>query len=403
MSYRLLTIILFPVFFLYTFKIALRDKSSRYFFQRLGFGYPYQNSKTIWIHCASVGETNTYLPLHLKLLENHPESHFIITTNTTTGARTVDRHNIERTTHCYLPIESSFAIKQFIKTCKPQKCLIMETEIWPLLYQHCYKQNIQIDIINARLSHRTLQANRWIRSIYKKSLNNVSRILCKSEFERNNFISLGAKSEQIEIAGNLKFTCIEKNAENTPNNLVSRPYCVAASTHNNEEQQLAELWGQLNTDKLLVIVPRHPNRSEQIQKQLGELKLNYAVRSQQQSINKNTQVYLADTLGELTDFMTYADFVFMGGSLIKHGGQNLLEPARLGKPVICGPHMFNFTDELELLLNHQACIQVSDINELENLFVKLLDQPDQYRLMGTKAKEVLGQQSDILTEYLKYL
>ena len=403
MSYRLLTIILFPVFFLYTLKIALRDKSLRYFSQRLGFGYPHQNSKTIWIHCASVGETNTYLPLHLKLLENHPDTHFIITTNTTTGADTVKRHKAPRTTHCYLPIESSFAIKQFIKTCKPQRCLIMETEIWPLLYRHCYKQNIQIDIINARLSHRTLDANKWIKSVYKQSLNKVNRILCKSAFELNNFTSLGAKPEQLKIAGNLKFTSVEKTSANLANNFVNRPYCIAASTHNNEEQQLAALWGRLTTDKLLVIAPRHPNRSEQIQKQLNELDLNYAVRSLHQTINKNTQVYLADTLGELNDFMVYADFVFIGGSLIKHGGQNLLEPARLGKPVICGPHMFNFTDELELLLKHQACIQVSDIEELESLFNKLLDQPDQYRLMGAKAKEVLGQQSDILQAYLKYL
>lgn len=403
MSYRLLTIILFPVFFLYILKIALRDKSSRYFFQRLGFGYPHQNSKTIWIHCASVGETNTYLPLHLKLLKNYPDTQFIITTNTTTGAHTVNRHNPARTTHCYLPIESSFAIKRFIKTCNPQKCLIMETEIWPLLYHHCYKHNIQIDIINARLSHRTLEANKWIKSVYKKSLNKVNRILCKSAFEGDNFTSLGAKPEQLKIAGNLKFTSVEKISDNLSTNLVNRPYCVAASTHNDEEQQLAELWGRLTTDKLLVIVPRHPNRSEQIQKQLSELDLNYAVRSLQQVINKNTQVYLADTLGELNDLMTYADFVFIGGSLIKHGGQNLLEPARLGIPVICGPYMFNFTDELELLLKHQACIQVTDINALENLFIKLLDQPDQYKLMGKKAKDVLGQQSDILAEYLKYL
>ena len=128
MTYRLLTIILWPVFFLYTLKIFLRDKSSRYFFQRLGFSYPTQATKTFWIHCASVGEVNTYLPLHHKLLAHFPDTQFVITTNTVTGASTVNRQKLERTQHCFLPIESAFAIGRFFNAWQPEQCLIMETE-----------------------------------------------------------------------------------------------------------------------------------------------------------------------------------------------------------------------------------------------------------------------------------
>jgi len=403
MTYRLLTILLWPVFFLYTLKIFLRDKSSRYFFQRLGFSYPIQPTKTFWIHCASVGEVNTYLPLHHKLSAHFPDTQFVITTNTVTGASTVNRHKLERTQHCFLPIESTFAIKRFINAWQPEQCLVMETEIWPLLYKICHNHQISISIINARLSHRTLKTNRWIKSLYKSSLLYVDKVLCKSDHELNNFKQLGASTEQLIVAGNLKFTFIETPQDLTPVDLKNRKYIVAASTHNNEEQQLATLWQTLNTDLLLVIAPRHPNRSKAIQKQLDDLNINYAVRSQQESINDNTQVYLADTLGELNSFMQDAELVFIGGSLIEHGGQNILEPCRMGRPTICGPHMFNFKDELELLLKNNACLQIHNLSELEAAISAYLNNPEKLTNIGNNAKSTLQKQSKILDTYLTHL
>ncbi len=403
MTYRLLTIFLWPVFFIYTLKISLRDKSLRYFLQRLGFFYPTQKQKHIWIHCASVGEVNTYLPLHLQLLKQHPDTQFIISTNTVTGANTVLQHNCERTSHCFLPVESGFAIKHFLKTWQPSQCIIMETELWPLLYQVCYQQGVSISIINARLSVRTLSANNWLKSLYKTSLSQVNKILCKSADELKNFKSLGAQASQLEIAGNLKFSFIENRQPIKPIDLNNRIYCVAASTHNNEEQQLASLWEKLQPNMLLVIVPRHPNRSQQIQTQLDSLNLNYAVRSQQQAITANTQVYLADTLGELTQFMQGAQLVFMGGSLIEHGGQNILEAGRLGKNIVCGPHMFNFKEEMQLLLEHNACLQAKDITELEATLSAYFNDPQAFNYLGENAQGILKNQSDILNTYLVLL
>ncbi len=402
MSYRLLTLLLWPVFLGYTIKIAMRDKSFRYLFQRMGFGCPRATQKTLWIHCASVGEVNTYIPLHRKLLEKFPERQFVITTNTTTGAATVARHNPERTQHCYLPIESASAIKRFLKTCNVQQCLIMETEIWPLLYRICKQRNIPISIINARLSHRTLNASGWIKSLYHDSLQNVSQILCKSETEYENFKQLGATESQLSVAGNLKFA--EQGAQQSTVSIeLERAYCVAASTHHDEELQLANIWQQLDTDHLLVIIPRHPNRSEQIQQQFKAQQIAYAVRSKHEPITPDTRIYLADTLGELTGFMTNAEFVFIGGSLIPHGGQNILEAARLGKATLCGPHMFNFSDEVHLLKQHDGCLQVNDTAELRKAFQQLLDDPKLGRQIGGQALQAFNQVSDVASTYLKTL
>lgn len=400
MIYRLLTILLWPIFLIYTLKISLRDKSLRYLFQRLGFSYPAQKNKTIWIHCASVGEVNTYCALHLQLLQQLPDTHFVITTNTTTGAQTVALHNFKNTQHCYLPVESSFAIKRFIKAWQPSQCLIMETEIWPLLYKRCHTQNIPVSIINARLSHRTLNTNNWIKSLYKTSLTQVKQILCKSEQERENFKRLGAEAPKLKVSGNLKFAVAANKPEAKPVDLGNRNYCVAASTHNNEEQQLATLWKNLHTELLLVIVPRHPNRSSDIQKQLTSLNIKYAVRSQQQAIEADTAIYLADTLGELKQFMSAAEFVFIGGSLVEHGGQNILEACHMGKPTLCGPHMFNFTEELNFLLEQQACIQVNNIKELEKEITDYFISAERFIETGNNAKKALQQQNAILKNYV---
>jgi len=403
MSYRILTIFLWPVFFIYTLKIAFRDKSARYLFQRMGFSYPSQENKTIWVHCASVGEVNTYLALHFKLLERFPDKHFIVTTNTVTGASTVARHKLSRTQHCFLPIESRFAITRFLQKTNPSLCLIMETEIWPLLYQISYTNNVPISIINARLSHRTLSANNWVKSIYKTSLKYVDKILCKSNEELTNFKTLGAHDKQLFVAGNLKFVSASNSLDVTRINIEGRKYCVAASTHNDEELQLASLWKKLNPSMLLIIVPRHPNRSKQIQTQLDSLNINYAVRSTSSTVQDNTSVYLADTLGELTNFMMGAEFVFIGGSLIKHGGQNILESCRLGKATLCGPHMFNFVDEVNFLLENNACIQVENITRLESEISLYFENPERFLSIANNAKNALQKQNEILNTYIDYI
>ncbi len=362
--YRIITLALWPLLFFYTLRLALRYKSFKYFAQRLGFAYPNIKNDIIWLHCASVGEVNTCLPL-LKLLQaKHSNTQFLISTNTVTGEKTFLRQALNNTQHCFLPIDFLGSTKRFIKKIKPQTAIILETELWPNLYQQCAANNIPLCIVNARLSHKTLNTNRWIKSLYKQALKIPHCILARSEKDRDFFMQLGADKTIIQTLGNLKFAKANAAAKNKLD--IKLPsYTLLASSHHNEENLLAELWKKEKFKDLLVVVPRHPERGLKIEQELKKLNIHTTRRSCNENISTNTQVYIADTLGELTQFMQNANIVIMGGSFIPHGGQNLLEAARLGKAILTGPHMFNFNDEMDLFLQQNACIQATSIDDLK--------------------------------------
>ncbi len=402
MSYRLLTIVLWPAIFLYTLKIAWRYRSLRYFKQRLGFAYPRFKQAPVWIHCASVGESNTALPLLKELITAYPQQAFLFTTNTATGAFIIKKNALPNTEHCYLPIESSGAIKRFLKQTQPRVALILETEIWPLLYQQCTNKHVPISMINARLSHKTTNSGPWISKLYRQALQQVDHILCRSSQDQQLFLQLGAREQQTETLGNLKFATPASEAAKVVDHFTERAFILVASTHNDEELQIARLWQSLQPQPhLLVIAPRHPERTTSIMEQLKPLALNIAVRSKQQRINNDTELYLADTLGELTGFMQQADFVIMGGSFIPHGGQNLLEPARLQKAIIVGPYMHNFQAEVEQFLDNEACIQVEDIEELGQQIQALISDNNRRDLLGSRAKQLMSKEEDIAQRYVE--
>ncbi|MCW9014673.1 MAG: hypothetical protein OQL06_12890, partial [Gammaproteobacteria bacterium] len=261
-----------------------------------------------------------------------------------------------------------------------------------------------IAIINGRLSHKTLNTSNWIKQQYKASLNLVDKILVRNDQEKNNFIQLGASPEKLEVLGNLKFSLHISDSENQLDNFTSRPYILAASTHDNEELQLAQLWKKLQPDNhLLVIAPRHPERTRSILQQLAPLDLDIAVRSKQQTITSTTDIYLADTVGELVSFMRGADIVFMGGSLVPHGGQNLLEPAYLGKAIITGPHYFNFQSEVELLIANNGCLEVKTTEELGDNLLHLLGNKSQKESLEKNAAAVMQSATQVASRYFRRL
>ena len=362
--YRFATTALWPLLCFYTLRLALHYKSFKYFKQRLGFAYPKISGDIIWLHCASVGEVNTCLPLLNLLQKKYSNAKFLITTNTVTGEQTFLKHPLKNTQHCFLPVDFSGSTKRFIQKINPKISIILETEIWPHLYQQCAKQNIPLCIVNARLSHKTLNANHWLKSLYKQTLKIPRCILARSEKDHKYFIQLGANKKVIKTLGNLKFAHLNIALKNKLD--IKLPsYTLLASSHHNEEYLLAELWKKENFNDLLVVVPRHPERGLKIEQELNKLGINTVRRSGNKNIKAGTQVYIADTLGELTQFMQDANIVIMGGSFIPHGGQNLLEAARLGKAILTGPHMFNFNDEMNLFLQKNACIQTTSIDDLK--------------------------------------
>ncbi|MDH5471745.1 MAG: 3-deoxy-D-manno-octulosonic acid transferase [Gammaproteobacteria bacterium] len=400
MSYRLLLIVFFPFVFFYTLKIAIRYRCLTYFLQRLGFFYPVVGPDVIWLHCASVGEVNTAIPLVKLFVKHNPDQRLVLTTTTPTGAKIVSQNNISNVVHCYLPVDMRFSVRRFLKKIKPQLALIMETELWPELYRCCQQFAIPITIINGRLSNRTLKANTWLKKQYKLALARVDHVLARSEADKKGFIELGCEADKIEVPGNLKFACGSRSKPGDITGFTGRHYVLAASTHDDEELQLAHLWKNVNNQNhLLVIVPRHPERGREIFTNIQQLGMDVALRSNKDVVTDETQIYIADTLGELVNFMATADIVFMGGSLVKHGGQNILEPARLAKPIIIGPSVYNFQQEVDLFLSNNACIQVNDVDALTEVINNLLNDRALGDELGARAAQLMVHQSHIAETY----
>jgi len=400
LPYRLLLSLLFPVLALYTLRRSFRDGDRRYFWQRFGLQQP-KLQAPIWLHCASVGEVNAAAPLLDALLKQHPNETFLLTTNTPTGQQTAQKKWGNKINFSYLPLDYSLLMRCFLKTTQPRCALIMETEIWPNLYQLCQQQQNPITIINGRLSPRTLNSHAVFQRAYQKALKNVT-VLAKSKQEGRHFQILGAPIAQIQIIGNLKFA--PQKTPVTEEKPIQRPYLLAISTHHDEELRLTKLWQQIQPEypnHLLVIAPRHPERRSQILQKLAPLQIKIATRSQKETIQKQTNLYLADTLGELNLFMPHAELIFIGGSLIPHGGQNLLEPARLGKAMLCGSHMFNFQQEVELFLAAEALLQVENEEELGEKIRELLDNPQKRQQLGNNAQNLMQQQGDVISRYLE--
>lgn len=384
----------------FTLGQALRRGGWRYAKQRLGWAYPRLTQRPLWLHAASVGEVLAAQPLIERLRARYPNAQILVTTTTATGAAVAAARLPAGVTHAYLPLDWSGAVRRFLRALQPRCALIMETEVWPNLYHRCKTEGVVLVLVNGRLSARTLGAGNWLRRIYGATLAQVTAVLARSETDRAAFVELGAPPDRVSVIGNIKFSAGAGGPESAPLNL-ARPYLLAASTHDDEELRLARLWQNLaHGGHLLVIAPRHPQRAKSILQQLQATQLNVAVRSRGEVLTAATDVYLADTLGELPALISGAALVFMGGSLVPVGGHNILEPARAGKAMLFGPYMRNFADEARALLAADAAVQVRDVTDLGEHITRLLDDPQRCRELGERAQALLRAHADIADRYL---
>ncbi len=347
---------------------------------------------------ASVGEVNAAVPLIEELQQRHPALPIVVTTVTATGAA-MAKKKLPGIEHCYLPLDFAYSSRAIIRTIAPRCLIIMETELWPQLYYQCGRRQIPLLVANGRLSPRTLNRPPWVHTVYRRALTNVTQVLARSEKDARHFVALGSDSQQVTVIGNIKFAT--PHATVTEPITLPRPYVVAASTHHDEEFQISQAWlaSPLSDHYLLVIVPRHPARKSAILKQLSPLNAAVAIRSSGEIVTDTTQIYLADTFGELQQFIAGAALVCMGGSLIPRGGQNLIEVAHQGKVALCGPHMDNFADECELLLKHQVAFQVNSRHELIEKIAELLRQPETLQALGQQARALVNRQADMAARY----
>ena len=400
--YRLLFTLLAPLLVLHTLWQAYKNGDRRLALQRLGLSLPRHSDHPVWLHMASVGEVNAAAPLIHELQQRHPTLPIIVSTVTPTGA-TMAQKKLPGITHYYLPLDFAYATRTLLKKMQPRCVIIMETELWPQLYYQCSKQQVPLLIVNGRLSQRTLNRPAWVHAFYQRALANVTKILARSDKDAQRFVQLGADAKQVSVVDNIKFAAI--NSSTIEPIQLPRPYIVAASTHDDEELQISRAWlaSELCKNYLLVIVPRHPQRKEAILKQLRPLNAPLAVRSANEAVTQETQIYLADTFGELQQFIAGAELVCMGGSLIPRGGQNLIEVARQGKIALCGPHMENFEDECELLLEQKAAFRVNNTPELIEKMDELLKQPQLLKETGQRARAVVANKADVAERYAAML
>lgn len=344
---------------------------------------PRPEGKLIWMHGASVGESISMLPLIQRLLEVYPNAHVMVTTGTLTSAEIMAKRLPERAFHQYLPIENPVFATRFLKHWKPDIALWFESEFWPAMLSCIKRKNIPLILVNGRISNKSFKRWQQFDFIIKEILECFTLCLGQSDEDEYRLRVLGAKNTM--CLGNLKYAGLplpvdENKKQEIAEQITGRTVWLVSSTHDDEEFKIARFLKDLQKkvpDLLTFMAPRHPQRGSEIKQRLQkELGLNVALRSANEKITEKTDVYVADTIGELGIWYDLIPLVFIGGSLIPHGGQNFIEPSRSRDAVIVGPHMYNFADAMNRAKKADAVIQVNDVLELMETVENLLTHPD---------------------------
>ena len=353
--------------------------------ERLGFYSPRSRKPVLWLHAVSVGEVEAAAELVRRLLSQYPERGLLITTTTPTGSARVHALFGEQVEHVYLPYDLPPVIERFFAHFQPQGAVFMEKELWPNLFAACRAKRIPLYVINARLSARSARSYLKIPALIKPTLACITTIAAQTEDDRARFIDIGARPDQVQVLGNLKFDLsIDESLWIEAVELKRRLFAgrfvwIVASTHHDEEAQLLPIYRQLKQripSLLCLIAPRHPERFAVVETLCRDQGFSVVTRSSAQSVTSAIDIYLADSLGELKLLYATSDVAFVGGSLVPVGGHNVLEPAAIGVPVIFGPQMFNFQEIADRMLALEAAIQCRSADAVAEAILRLYDNQD---------------------------
>ncbi|MBN2866175.1 MAG: 3-deoxy-D-manno-octulosonic acid transferase [Thiotrichales bacterium] len=374
----------------------------------------------IWIHAVSVGETRSIFPLLTELHKRYPDLPITLTNGSTQGAIQSLNFAPIKVQHQMVPFDYPFAVNRFLEQIQPKLVLMVETEIWPNLYQACSNRNIPIALINARLKQQSFETYRkWGGKMIANTLNQTEFIAAQSATDAEHFSQLGATQERVKILGNLKFDMQispellpKSNAWTTANHLTNRFIWVAASTHADpndkecEELRVLKAHQKLLTkvpNALLILIPRHASRFEEVAGLLKHSELDWAQHSKNQPITQSTQVYFADSVGELMMWFASCDVAFIGGSLVEFGGHNILEPAALNKPVLSGPHFKNLQALYQTFIDEQAIEIVDNSSQLGQTLIELSQDTHKRTTLQNRAHACYQQNSGALNRLLTEL
>ena len=386
-----------------------RAKYASGFRERLGNydEFNHDDRKVIWLHCVSVGETNAARPLVDELIEKFPLHRIVISTTTRTGqelAKNIFRDKVGRV--FYFPFDWKFSVRSALRTFKPSLVLLMETEIWPRLITEAKKLGSEVAIVNGRLSQRSLDRYSSVRPIVSRVLESIDLAMMQNAKDAERIKALGVETSKIRVNGNLKFDLSSSEDEIELTERLkdrfqfdgSRPLIVAASTHEPEEKWIVEsLKENLAHDARLLIAPRHPERFQIVSDLLKTSGQRFVRRTDEPSDrDRSADIVLLDSIGELRAVFPLAEVVFVGGSLIPHGGQSILEPASAGVAIVTGHYTQNFNDAVQLFRSDGALIQLPESSDesaivemLSAAFDDLLHSPNKRQGLGSKASALM--------------
>ena len=396
--YSLVGYLLLPVLIIRLFVKSIKTPNYRErLLERLGFigKIPVP---IIWIHCVSVGEFRASITLIDRLIQQYPNHRILISSTTPTGSSAIKQHYSDKVLHLYFPFDLSFIVRRYIKQINPDLCILMETEIWPNLIHALKQKNIPSILINARMSERSFNKyQKFTKNLVNKTLNNFTLIATQNQNSADRFIQLGAQIDKVINAGNIKFDLDplpEKSISKNLRKIVgTRKIISFASTHSGEEAQIINSYLKVKEqiNALLVIIPRHPERFNEVEKLVKNANLTIARRSNTK-VNVSTDILLGDSMGEMMNYFDISDIVFMGGSLNDTGGHNMLEPAALSKPILFGPNVFNFAEISSDLVTNKAAIQVQNSDELFMTISTLIGDEKQLKTLGDNANQYFKSQ-----------
>jgi 3-deoxy-D-manno-octulosonic-acid transferase len=351
---------------------------------------PEPTAPVIWLHAVSVGETRAAAPLVELLLQKYPDHQILLTHTTPTGRATGEQLFGDRVLRAYLPYDLPEAMQYFLDHYKPRIGLLMETELWFNLIEACSKKYIPLLLVNARLSERSARGYGKLGSLVRQGLQHLNGIAAQTEADAERLRKLGARD--VVVTGNLKFDATPPSDAATQGAALrqlcdpTRPVFLAASTREGEEALVLDAIDRLDIPGLLtVIVPRHPQRFDEVAALLEKRGLDYVRRSADAAVPEGCQFLLGDSMGEMYTYYAACDLAFIGGSLLPYGGQNLIEACTMGKPVLIGPHTYNFQAVSELALENGAAKQVENSQALAGAIEALMNDPELRARMGERA------------------
>jgi 3-deoxy-D-manno-octulosonic-acid transferase len=352
---------------------------------------PRPRGEVYWVHAVSLGETRAAEPLVRRIARERPGATIVLTSMTATGREAGRAFGDDRVVQAWLPYDVPFAARHFLERFSPRAGLLMETELWPNLVHACGKRGVPLFLVNARMSERSAAGYARLGSLTRPMIGALAGVAAQTRADAERLGALGATD--VTVTGNLKFdvavpdATVERGAALRARLGRDRPVWLAASTRDGEESLLLDAManGTLPANALLLLVPRHPQRFDEVFALVRARGLACARRSGEGSIDATTRVVLGDTMGEMPAYCAAADVAFVGGSLLPLGGQNLLEPIAVGVPTLVGPHTFNFADATERAVEAGAARRVEDADALVREVDRLLRDPAQRAAMRAAA------------------